>query len=179
MAAKKKQDVSAPKPTIEPADAEVEARLAELEAEAKATAAASAEAVPAAEETAIPDPVIADEPAGEPAAPAEPFQPSVTPTVASSNAESRDPREAGAAARKSLGEAASKVRNLFDGVAPGHSNTIIFAIVGLIAAILLFQVGFWRMLVLVVFIVIGIAIGESLDGDPRLINMFKGFFDRK
>lgn len=192
MAAKKSQGANAPKPTVETTpdvDADVEARLAELEAEARADAAASAaaaEPAPAAPEPTISIEVESDQEASEP----EPFRPAETsaaveddeashPTPSVEPTQRRDPRETGAAARKGLTDAVGKVVSMFDGVAPGHSNTIIFGIIGVIAALLLFSVGFWRMIVLVLFILVGVAIGESLDGDPRIINMVKGFFNSK
>ena len=186
MAAKKSQGANAPKPTVETTpdvDADVEARLAELEAEARADAAASAaaaEPAPAAPEPTISVEVEPEEEASEP----EPFRPAETsaaveddeashPTPSVEPTQRRDPRETGAAARKGLTDAVGKVVSMFDGVAPGHSNTIIFGIIGVIAALLLFSVGFWRTLFVVVMVTIGVAIGQYLDGTPKIIDFIR------
>jgi uncharacterized membrane protein len=56
---------------------------------------------------------------------------------------------------------------------PGHGNAIFFGLVGLAAAILIFSLGFWRTLLIAVLVVAGVAFGQYLDGDPRIVNVFR------
>jgi uncharacterized membrane protein len=56
---------------------------------------------------------------------------------------------------------------------PGHGNAIFFGLVGLIAAILVFSLGFWRTLLIAVLVVAGVAFGQYLDGDPRIVNALR------
>lgn len=56
---------------------------------------------------------------------------------------------------------------------PGHGNAALFAIVGLIAGLMLLAFGFWRMLLICAFITAGVAFGQYLDGDPKIIKLLR------
>lgn len=71
------------------------------------------------------------------------------------------------------------VRSTIEGVFPGKSNTVLFGVIGLIAALLLLSVGFWRMLIISIFVFIGVAVGQTLDGNPKLLNWIKDLFSDK
>ena len=60
---------------------------------------------------------------------------------------------------------------------PGHENAFYGAILALIVALLVFIIGVWRTLLLVVLIVVGIAIGQVFDGNPKIINAIRGLFE--
>lgn len=59
---------------------------------------------------------------------------------------------------------------------PGHENAFIWGCIGFVVALLLFAIGFWRTLVVVLLVVVGVAFGQVLDGDPKIINTVRGLF---
>ena len=63
---------------------------------------------------------------------------------------------------------------------PGHENAVIFGLIGLIAAILIFVIGIWRALIVALFVVVGVAIGQMVDGDPKILRALRDFIsDRR
>lgn len=62
---------------------------------------------------------------------------------------------------------------------PGHENAVLCGFLGLIVAILLFAIGFWATLLVALCVTIGVAIGQMLDGDPKIISFFRGFMGPK
>ena len=93
--------------------------------------------------------------------------------VASEPAPAPQPQPAPQAAPQaepfSPGKTAGKVTAWFKATFPGRENAVIFGLIGLIAAILLFVVGVWRTLTIVLFVVVGVAIGQVIDGDPKIL----------
>ena len=61
---------------------------------------------------------------------------------------------------------------------PGHEHAFWGGVLGLLAALVFFAIGFFRTLLIVVLIVVGVAVGQALDGDPKLINAVRRFFVR-
>jgi uncharacterized membrane protein len=57
--------------------------------------------------------------------------------------------------------------------APNHENALLGGLMGLIVAVLMFVAGFWRTLFVVVMVTIGVAIGQYLDGTPKIINFIR------
>ena len=43
---------------------------------------------------------------------------------------------------------------------PGHENAFIGGVCGLLTAILFFNLGFWRTLILIILVIVGVAIGQ-------------------
>ncbi len=60
---------------------------------------------------------------------------------------------------------------------PGHENAFYGAMVALLVALLVFIIGVWRTLLLGVLVLVGVAIGQMLDGDPKIINAVRGLFE--
>jgi uncharacterized membrane protein len=58
-------------------------------------------------------------------------------------------------------------------LAPGHSNAVIFGVLGVVVALLIFWVGFFQALFVALMATAGVAFGQWLDGDPRIINAVK------
>ncbi len=58
-------------------------------------------------------------------------------------------------------------------VAPGHENALLGGLLGLVVAVLMFVAGFWRTLFVVVMVTIGVAVGQYLDGTPKIINFIR------
>lgn len=80
----------------------------------------------------------------------------------------------GRAAKDAMVRARARATGWLEGIAPGHGNAIFFGIVGLVAGILIFTVGFWETLVLVILVLVGVTFGQWLDGDPRIWNALMG-----
>ncbi|MGN0034597.1 MAG: DUF2273 domain-containing protein [Coriobacteriales bacterium] len=57
-----------------------------------------------------------------------------------------------------------------------HLNAIFYGIAGVISAILILAIGFWRALLVIVLCAIGIAYGRYRDGDPSTVAFFRRLF---
>lgn len=63
---------------------------------------------------------------------------------------------------------------------PGHEHAFAGGVLGLVAAILIFCVGALSTILIVVLVVVGVALGQVLDGDPAIANaVIKFFSDRR
>lgn len=60
--------------------------------------------------------------------------------------------------------------------AGSHRNTVLFGLIGLVAALLVLFLGFWRTVVIAAFVLVGVIIGQALDGDNGIINFFRRHF---
>ena len=69
--------------------------------------------------------------------------------------------------------AVSWVRRTF----PGHEHAFWGGVVALLIALLVFMIGLWRVLFIGIVVIIGIAIGQVLDGDPKMVNAIRSLFD--
>ena len=58
-------------------------------------------------------------------------------------------------------------------IAPGHVNAVLGGLAGLIVALLVFVVGFWKTLFVCALVVVGVAVGQCLDGDPKIVNKLR------
>lgn len=58
----------------------------------------------------------------------------------------------------------------------GHEHTIIFGVLGFVAAIIYLFFDFFQSLVVVIFVLVGVALGQKVDGDPKIINFVKRLF---
>lgn len=58
-------------------------------------------------------------------------------------------------------------------IAPGHVNAVFGGFAGLIVALLVFVVGFWKTLFVCALVVVGVAVGQCLDGDPKIVNKLR------
>ncbi|WP_245579118.1 DUF2273 domain-containing protein [Atopobium fossor] len=76
-------------------------------------------------------------------------------------------------AKQSVKNAAHKATTWLEDTFPGKSNAVFFAICGLLAAIAFIAIGFWRSMLLIVFVISGYAFGQSIDGNPTIINSIK------
>lgn len=80
----------------------------------------------------------------------------------------------------SVAASAGKVSAWFKRTFPGREHAVIFGIAGLVAAILIFALGVWRTLVIALFVVAGVAIGQVADGDPKILRAVRRFLsDRR
>lgn len=61
---------------------------------------------------------------------------------------------------------------------PGHEKAFWGGVIGLVAAVVFFAIGPWRTLVIAVLVVAGVAVGQVLDGDPKIVNTLRHIFIR-
>ncbi len=59
---------------------------------------------------------------------------------------------------------------------PGHENAVFGGICGLIVAVLVFAIGFLRTLFVLLCVLVGVAIGQYLDGNPTVVKAVRKFF---
>lgn len=85
-------------------------------------------------------------------------------------------------AAQSLGDAArsgvSRLRGWVARSFPGHEHAFWGGVCGLLAAVLFFVLGLWRALVVVVLVTLGVAVGQSIDGDARIVRTLRRLFSR-
>lgn len=90
----------------------------------------------------------------------------------SHNAEADAPKRDGHSAAR----ARESVRTWLHETFPGHEHAAIWGFIGFLVALLFFAIGFWRALVVVLLVVVGVAFGQMLDGDPKIINTLRRIF---
>jgi uncharacterized membrane protein len=61
----------------------------------------------------------------------------------------------------------------------GHEHAFLGGVIGLVIAVLIFIVGIAKTLAITVFVVAGIAVGQLLDGDPKIINALRALFESR
>lgn len=59
---------------------------------------------------------------------------------------------------------------------PGHENAFWGGVFGLVAAVVLLAFGILKTLIVAVLVVAGIAVGQLVDGDPKLIRALQRLF---
>ena len=59
---------------------------------------------------------------------------------------------------------------------PGHEHAVFGGICGLVVAILVFAIGFWKTLFVVICVLVGVAIGQYADGDTTVVRAISRFF---
>lgn len=91
-------------------------------------------------------------------------------------AEGEAAREQAGGTAPSAAHARESVRAWVHETFPGHENAVAWGFVGFLVAILFFVIGFWRTLLVVLLVVAGVAFGQVLDGDPKIINTLRGLF---
>ncbi len=62
---------------------------------------------------------------------------------------------------------------------PGHEHAFYGAVVAIIVALLVFAIGFARMLFVCVLVVVGVAVGQIFDGDPKIIRTIRELFSNE
>lgn len=183
----------APKPAVEatPAVAETSGQVAAAPktSTSKPKVKVQQPPQPAAQPQPAPQPAVQPQPAPQPA-----VQPQSVPQPQPASEEWRQEpaaaQPAGQQSQSNAAEAASadttskqpqKPRMTFSEwvhkTFPGHENAFYGAILALIVALLVFIIGVWRTLLLVILVVAGIAIGQVFDGNPKIINAIRGLFE--
>ena len=58
-------------------------------------------------------------------------------------------------------------------VFPGHEHAVIGGLAGLLVAVLFFLLGFWRTVLVCLLVSFGVAVGQYLDGDPKMVDLIR------
>lgn len=61
---------------------------------------------------------------------------------------------------------------------PGHEHAFWGGVLGFVVALLFLFLGLWRALVIVVLVVVGVAAGQALDGDSKIVDLLRRIFSR-
>ena len=56
-----------------------------------------------------------------------------------------------------------------------HFHAVVGGLCGLVAALLIFVIGFWQTLFVSLLVFVGVALGQYLDGDPKIVNLIRQF----
>lgn len=83
-------------------------------------------------------------------------------------------RGAGETVRDGAGRVFAWVRRTF----PGHEHAFWGGVLGFITALLFLALGPWRALVIVVLVIVGVAVGQTLDGDSKIMDLLRRLFSR-
>lgn len=70
----------------------------------------------------------------------------------------------------------SNVRSSISMFFSSNANSIIYGIAGIITAILIIAIGFWRALLIVALCAVGVIYGRYRDGDPATVAFFRRLF---
>lgn len=82
-----------------------------------------------------------------------------------------------AAEPRGAAKAGAGVRTWLHETFPGHENAVAWGFAGFLLALLFFAIGFWRTVLVVVLVVAGVAFGQALDGDPKIVNALRSLFN--
>ncbi len=61
---------------------------------------------------------------------------------------------------------------------PGNEKAFWGGVCGLVVALAIFAFGPWRTLLVVALVVMGVAVGQLLDGKPTIVNLVRRVFSR-
>ncbi len=67
----------------------------------------------------------------------------------------------------------------FEQTFPHSKNAVIGGLCGLLAALLLFSIGLFKTLVIAVLVLVGVAAGQYLDGDPKLVKAVQNLMKKR
>ena len=82
----------------------------------------------------------------------------------------------GASASEPFREAGHRVGGWVSSTFPGHENAFWGGVLGFVFGVLIFWVGLFKAVVVAVLVLVGVALGQAADGDPKIINLFRQFF---
>lgn len=75
----------------------------------------------------------------------------------------------GASGQKNFSDAQKAASGWVHRTFPGHEHAFAGAVVALLLALLVFAIGIGRVLFICVLVLIGITVGQILDGDPKIV----------
>lgn len=88
------------------------------------------------------------------------------------------PVEQGAGGAKPEGSFA-RASQWLDQTFPNSKNAVIGGLAGLVVALLLFSIGLFKTLVIAILVLVGVAAGQYLDGDPKLVKAIQNLMKKR
>ena len=88
------------------------------------------------------------------------------------------PADQGAGSAKPEGSFA-RASQWFDQTFPHSKNAVIGGLAGLVVALLLFSIGLLKTLVIAILVLVGVAAGQYLDGDPKLVKAIQNLMKKR
>lgn len=82
----------------------------------------------------------------------------------------------GAARGKGCGNVFQRIGGWVHATFPGHEHAFWGGVVAMLVALLVFAIGVLRVLLIGVLVLIGVALGQVLDGDPKIIRAVRDLF---
>ena len=61
---------------------------------------------------------------------------------------------------------------------PGHEHAFWGGVLGFVAAILFLVLGLFKALVILALVIVGVAVGQALDGDSKIMDLVRRLFSR-
>ena len=86
------------------------------------------------------------------------------------------PQEGADAEQSGVKAARQAVTSWVSRTFPGHEKAFWGGVAGLLVALVLFWIGLFRTVVIVLLVCIGVAAGQVAEGDPKLIRALQKFF---
>ena len=62
---------------------------------------------------------------------------------------------------------------------PNSRNAVLGGVTGLVVALLLFTIGVLKTLIIAILVVVGIACGQYLDGDPKIVRFIQNLMKKR
>ena len=62
---------------------------------------------------------------------------------------------------------------------PNSRNAVLGGVAGLVVALLLFTIGVLKTLIIAILVVVGIACGQYLDGDPKIVRFIQNLMKKR
>lgn len=73
---------------------------------------------------------------------------------------------------------AERIASWFSRTFPGSEHAVFGGLIGLLAAILIFVVGIGKTLVVALMVLVGVTLGQCLDGNPRIVNAVRRVIEK-
>lgn len=84
----------------------------------------------------------------------------------------------GAASGEPASDGLGRVRDWVRRAFPGGEGAFWGGVVGLVVAIVFLVLGVWYTAVIAAFVLVGVAVGQVVDGDPKIWNLIRSLFSR-
>lgn len=73
----------------------------------------------------------------------------------------------------------ARASHWLDETFPNSRNAVLGGVTGLVVALLLFTIGVLKTLVIAILVVVGIACGQHLDGDPKIVRFIQNLMKKR
>lgn len=73
----------------------------------------------------------------------------------------------------------ARASHWLDETFPNSRNAVLGGVTGLVVALLLFTIGVLKILVIAILVVVGIACGQYLDGDPKIVRFIQNLMKKR